>query len=186
LFFWLSFAIICVAVLLATVSVFYDDLTNFTGCDSHTPICGWQEFHNKTETLILQKNDGQFTWSQYCTDSKTDHLDGTPFCDLEKIGKAWIGLMFLGIFFGLLSATLFIVDAACCTSHTWVLGSGTLFTLFVTLAFIVWASGNKCINGAETAGAGHSCHSSLGTSWALAFVAAFLGLASHVTYKWWK
>jgi len=189
-FFWLSLFAMAGAVILALVAVNYDQLTNVTNCQEifislPTMYCGWQEYHNKTETWPLQTNDGRETYQTLCTDITNAHLDSTNYCNQEKYGKAWIGLMFVGIFFGLLSMAGFLIDVFCCTSHTWALGSGTLFTLFVTLAIIVWAATNKCIGILKDSGF-VNCHSALGTSWYLALGAALLGALSHASFNRWK
>jgi len=191
LYFWLSFFAMGGGILLALVSVCYDQITKVTGCElvifgTGDFYCGWQEFHNSTLYINEQSSKNDLTWTYACNETTKLHGDTTYICTQEKIGKAWISLMFIGIFFGLVSATGYIVDVFCCTSHTWALGTGTLFTVFVTLAMIVWAADNKCIGVAKHNDLLSNCHAQLGTSWYLALGAALLGAFAHSTYNYWK
>jgi len=183
----LSLAAIVGAIVLSAFAVSYDQITKDTGDDNYKMFCGWQEFHKGSDKANDQNSNNDYTWKYYCSQcsgsfSFCTNTEKTDYCDMENIGKAWLGLMIVGIGFGAISAFGFLIDIFCCTSQSWALGSGTLYTICTAAAIIEWAAANKCEDLDDLC---FNCTSQLSTSWYLALGGIALGILSHATYNWW-
>lgn len=182
LFYYFAFLSLLASLVLSIIAISKNELTELrfysSGTKLFTEYCGWRNVHFSHSEVTYPENAFQYHYSRSCSNNNNS-------CKLEKVGKAWYGLIIIAISLGGIALITFLFDFAHRMSFLFILLLSMLSFLCILAAVLAWGIGDNCANACNTLnfpyvsiGNADDCRHEFAVSWILAVIAGGLSLLS--------